>query len=408
MSNRQSKSSGKKVEKRNSVRERRLYSFKPFVFVKLKCDGNVWPKARSGHRIVCNKNNIYSYGGYNPDLMTTVSDFNLDENWAESKPLFREVWKFNMARSEWSKVRASNIPYVLASNAVVLQGNVLMVYGGTGVPFGQHCSHTLYVCNLSDEIPHFREVMVKGDIPEPQYGQAVFLYKQYFYVIGGTTGYDYSCDVHRLDLVTGKWEVMRLNRGAPYDPPGRYRHEIGLYLSKNKVFILGGGTAHHSYELQDVPVYDLDTNKWSIHTTVGDAKVLENNGYPIARRFHSLVQLPDSDDVYVTGGESGGSGVHCDTWKLNLESLQWTRIDSMRLENGKYFHAATLSPQGKMYLFGGISQDKRSDELFTAWICIPKLQEICWEALNHYNILNGLPQDSLKQMIPPEFIQRLD
>lgn len=69
-------------------------------------------------------------------------------------------------------------------------------------------------------------------------------------MIGGTTGYDYSCDVHRLHLSSGKWEVHHLNRGIPPDPPGRYRHELGLQLHRSKVFVFGGGTAHFSYGFQ--------------------------------------------------------------------------------------------------------------------------------------------------------------
>lgn len=36
-----------------------------------------------------------------------------------------------------------------------------------------------------------------GDKPVPQYGQAVTLHDDYLYVVGGTTGFEYSCDVYR-------------------------------------------------------------------------------------------------------------------------------------------------------------------------------------------------------------------
>lgn len=36
-----------------------------------------------------------------------------------------------------------------------------------------------------------------GDSPVPQYGQAVTLHDDYLYVVGGTTGFEYSCDVYR-------------------------------------------------------------------------------------------------------------------------------------------------------------------------------------------------------------------
>lgn len=40
-----------------------------------------------------------------------------------------------------------------------------------------------------------------GDSPVPQYGQAVTLHDDYLYVVGGTTGFEYSCDVYRYDTM---------------------------------------------------------------------------------------------------------------------------------------------------------------------------------------------------------------
>lgn len=36
-----------------------------------------------------------------------------------------------------------------------------------------------------------------GDKPEPLYGQAILLRDNYLYVIGGTTGHDFLCDIYR-------------------------------------------------------------------------------------------------------------------------------------------------------------------------------------------------------------------
>lgn len=96
--------------------------------------------------------------------------------------------------------------------------------------------------------------------------------------------------------------------------------------------------------LQEIPVFDLERHEWSVVVTIGDPKVQENDGYPVHRRFHSLVQSPGGHEVFITGGESGVV-LLCDSWKLDMESLQWTRIDSLELETPLYFHASTLSPQ---------------------------------------------------------------
>lgn len=64
------------------------YKFRPLVFRHVSCGEGIWPRARSGHKIVSNCNEIFSYGGYNPD--SVGSDLGLDDEvWMESKPLFR-------------------------------------------------------------------------------------------------------------------------------------------------------------------------------------------------------------------------------------------------------------------------------------------------------------------------------
>jgi N-acetylneuraminic acid mutarotase len=172
-------------------------------------------------------------------------DMQFDSSWLQSKPLFREVWKYNYARQKWQRMDIENIPLVLASNAVALQGKILMVYGGTGVPFGGHCSNELFICDLSQPVLRFDLVLVSGNKPEPQYGQAIFLKDSYMYVIGGTTGYEYSADVHRLDMRTGVWECKYSCIGNLDEPVGRYRHELGF--DGEKIYILGGGTADEAF-----------------------------------------------------------------------------------------------------------------------------------------------------------------
>lgn len=41
------------------------------------------------------------------------------------------------------------------------------------------------------------EVKTDGQEPLPQYGQALVYHHGYLYTIGGTTGFAYTCDIHR-------------------------------------------------------------------------------------------------------------------------------------------------------------------------------------------------------------------
>lgn len=99
------------------------FIFRPFKLVKININsdknGNIVPAPRSGHRIVCNDGNMLCFGGFNPDYHRQGRQF-----------LFHELWKFNKYREQWSLVldSQSEMPRQLASNAVILEGDMMMVY----------------------------------------------------------------------------------------------------------------------------------------------------------------------------------------------------------------------------------------------------------------------------------------
>lgn len=55
-------------------------------------------------------------------------------------------------------------------------------------------------------------------------------------------------------------------------------------------------------------------------------------------------------------------------------------------------------------------QVQRTNAVHSAWLTIPKLSEICWQALNHYYpYLKNSSSDKLLHMgIPLKFVRRLD
>lgn len=129
-----------------------------------------------------------------------------------------------------------------------------------------------------------------GQLPLPQYGQALVLHNDCLYTIGGTTGFVYTCDIHRyflkltkfiihysksdfrLNLNTREWEIVFICKGqANYEPEGRYRHEVAF--DGRYIYVIGGGTADKSFDLDEIPVFDTETNTWSKKKTIGDASL---------------------------------------------------------------------------------------------------------------------------------------
>ncbi|GLH12868.1 Kelch domain-containing protein 10 homolog [Gryllus bimaculatus] len=394
-----------------------LYAFRPFVFVKRHPKTQTpskSPLSRSGHRIACDEGNMYSFGGYNPYI---PEDEELGEevhDWQASEPLFKELWKYNFCTSNWTKLLcADDMPNELASNAVILKGTTMMVYGGTGVPFGTTCSNQLYVCNLNEKIK-MNAIQASGELPPKQYGQALVLDGGFLYTVGGTTGYEYSADIHRLNLKTGQWEEVHVCRGGRGEPDGRYRHELAF--DGSRIFVMGGGTATDVYGFEKIPAFNLSTGQWETLVTSGDPS-LSPPGVPAARRCHGCVQLPSDgiqhSAVFISGGYDG-SNIFDDLWKLDLNTLQWQHLSHCKLPRAVYFHSTALTPAGQLFSFGGIAdmgngEFDRTAEVHSTWVCIPKLSEMCWEALVHYNqFIHNVPSANLLNCgIPAKFLSRI-
>ncbi|XP_013194616.1 kelch domain-containing protein 10 homolog [Amyelois transitella] len=388
----------------------REYVFKPFKVTEVKFRGRTCPRPRSGHRIVCDDVNVYLFGGYNPSL-----PFNVElesPTWSPSSPLFKELWTFSIARKRWRLHNLmENIPDELASNALCMNGKYLLVYGGTGAPFGNKCNNDVLVWRTNSTEERIEPIHVTGPRPPAQYGQAVFCYDGGFYTVGGTNGYSYNCDIYRLDLRTKMWGAEFIATGQDGEPLGRYRHELARV--DDKLFVLGGGTGEWAFELMEIPMFNLTTKTWTTLIPKPDDSARDII-MPLPRKCHSAVQIstPNGPQVYVAGG-TDGQAVFEDVWRLNLADLQWTLMKKTVLPRPLYFHSSAVTPEGCMYVFGGIEPRDdatcRNNILYKVWLCIPSLTEICWEALlNYHPNLEGLSRQRLLAIgIPSHLVNRL-
>ncbi|VVC92686.1 kelch domain-containing protein 10 homolog [Leptidea sinapis] len=389
----------------------REYIFEPFKVNEVKCRGPECPRPRSGHRIACDDTNIYCFGGYNPSLPPSQLQRH-NPTWTPARPLFRELWSFNLASKRWKHHKVTeNMPEELASIAMCMNGRYLMIFGGTGSPFGLKCSNDVIVWRTSSDDAKLEVLQVSGTRPLGHYGQSILCHNGCLYTIGGTNGFAYNCDIYKLDLKTMVWEAVYVATGQEAEPPGRYRHEV--IRVKNKLYIISGGTGELAFDLIEIPMYDLETNTWSLLTSKPD-DTMKDIVTPLPRKCHGAVQI-DTDSgvqVFVVGG-TDGYAVFEDVWRLNVSDLQWHLMQKTVLPHPLYFHSATVTSSGCMYVFGGIEPKEdatcRNNKLYKVWLCVPKLSEICWEALlDCYPNLDQVSSGSLLDVgIPRHFINRL-
>ncbi|XP_067630755.1 kelch domain-containing protein 10 homolog [Eurosta solidaginis] len=409
------------TDPRQRVRHISAYTFKPHRLLKCNykkfCPPRDYPFERSGHRVAATESNLYMLGGYNPRNSGAITQ--------SPGMLFQELWRYNFSTKRWVQLYnptvSRSMPRELASNALIISNNLLISYGGTGHPFGEACTNQCYVFQTQGENPQIMRIEATGDAPTPQYGPGIVLHNHYLYAIGGTTGYEYSCDVHRLNLRTRVWECVYMCRpDIRDDPQGRYRHEV--VYDGNHIYVLGGGTPNLVYDLQHVPAYNIKANRWDYIDTLPDRSVQtnaitlrQNLGYPKPRKCFSCVQHTNTNgevEAFITGGLQNEEIYFSDIWKINFSTRQWTQIKTATLPKALYFHAAAHNQNGCMYIFGGIEYDgkmRRCNDLYKMWMTIPKLSEICWEAVLHYrpNLKFHGHSQLLKMGIPLKFAQRL-
>lgn len=379
-----------------------LYTFKPFVHKILKIESIV-PPARSGHRVACDNDNLYVFGGYNPEFKPSDPEVH-----GGNEFVFREVLRFNFASMTWKELNIKNVPKSVTSITLILSGKVMMIYGGTTMPFPDNKSNELHICNLGEQEPEFRKITTTGKLPKMLYGQAMFFRDNHIYVIGGTTGHDFVLDIHRLNLTTNVWEELYVCKG---EPCGRYRHDIAAVGSK--IYLLAGGRANDGVKLEEIPVFDLDKKVFEMVRSIKD----DIHGYPAPRQFQSSARIPGTNSYILIGGfgseETNGSEIiHDECWRLDLSSLSWKKIPSLQLCIPVFFHGTDVTPSGRMVTYGGVANKGtargRVSIIQSAWICIPKLKDITWEAVIHYGIIQALTSLQFKQLrLPNEYYSKL-
>ena len=183
--------------------------------------------------------------------------------------------------------------------------------------------------------------------------------------------------------------------------------------------------------LRDLPTFDIEERRWFYTRTKADQHATTDNvgddnddlysndnscqsgGYLAARKCLSSVQI--GKHVWVFGGYDGyhgyGYGYHVfgDAWQLDLSTMQWARL-KMKLPLPVFFHAMTVSEEGKMVMFGGVTRhNTRTNRVFSAWLTVPSLRSMAWEAVCHNkpNIVTLPYTTLLEDGVPKECVEML-
>ena len=269
------------------------------------------PAPRSGHRCVADDGNLYVFGGYSPHCQGK---------------LFRELWRFNFSRKTWEHLQTNGpCPSQVASCCVLLDRGSMIVFGGSGVPFGQSNSNKLHVCDLKNKTWEeiYTNTQCQRDetdrsLPLPGYGQCMVLSPEgHLYVFSGTTGHEFNSYLFRFDFATRTWSYIDCQQ----PPFPRYRHEGVSY--GNSFYVIGGGMGSRDpvppFSLNKIPVFNFTSHTWQDQF----CQPSRTHGYPARRRCHGCVLY--NSKVYICGGYDGVR-MFADIWSLDMKSFQWEKL----------------------------------------------------------------------------------
>ena len=283
------------------------------------CPSSQIPDPRSGHRCAADDGNIYVFGGYSPHFADN---------------LFRELWRFNIATKTWHFLETTGpFPNEVASSCVVLHRGNLIVFGGSGVPFGLCNSKKLHICylkkrhwfDLSERYSEKAESDGEDISPIAGYGQSMVLScDKDLYVFGGTTGLEFNSYLYRYSLLKHTWDYVRCEN----PPIPRYRHES--VCDHERFYVIGGGMTSRDpeefFQLDKIQSFCFGSKRWNDHVCYP----CKTHGFPKRRRCHGCVIF--NSIVYICGGYDGVN-IFDDIWSLNLSTFQWKKLPQVFMKS---------------------------------------------------------------------------
>jgi len=379
----------------------------------LPSESSVKPHPRSGHRAIATESDLWIWGGYYP------------AEGAQPERMFQELWRYNFALRRWTLERTTGDGPMrtLASHSMCLYRNLLLVFGGTGFPFGHHVSNDLFVLDLKRR--HWKRCEILDQKPQQVYGASMILHGDHLYILCGTNSWAYNSNVYDIYLPNLKCQHIGHTFDEIEDPSesGRYRQEA--YLYNNKIFLFGGGgVSGISFSLEHLPVFDLTTRHWSfVHTNPDPI-----HNFPLGRKFHSILPFHNNQIIMFGGAHfdrltNRHIVVNDHIWIFDFEKIEWSILPSLTMPRPTYFHAAAINERGEIWAHGGVVVESRSTNdnlnrnetritsLYTMNTQVLNLSEIAW---NYF--LNSLPDrmrlieqpELMAQLhIPPRFIERV-
>ncbi|MBK8691002.1 MAG: hypothetical protein IPN17_01535 [Deltaproteobacteria bacterium] len=167
----------------------------------------------------------------------------------------------------------------------------------------------------------------------------------------------------RFDPRCNRWTRLTPN----VCPSARSRTAYALDARRRRMLVFGGRSRAGA-----TGAYTLYRELWSLDLAEGRWELLGPKGeIPAARANATLVVDAASDSAILFGGNTSTDGARFtprnDTWRLNLATLDWSRVTAASPPPARQFHAAVVRDGAMIVLGGGDANAFTGPFLTDAW-----------------------------------------
>lgn len=447
-------SSSRTAKKRKQEAPHELFVFRPHQISPIdykRYDGhfdagiNMYPRPRTCHDFLCcpNQTDFFVYGG------------------ALGDHVHRDLWRFSIVTRKWTQIFGprthSLMPFMVAPLVPVMcsvrdsdylsveerrklhpdDDTALLFVGDRRAANAIHLAHRTHelhilrpfatnAANVAESRGNLQFFCMQtvGQPPPNDCRRALLVLNGCLYVAqfcGAAHGpfFPERMRMYRLRLRDGehRWECFG-DQDTPlvncYHATNRLRYFI-VTDGEQRIVLLGTHDRSWLPTLRRLPVFRLAETAWQLEDTHGDPEAsdeAEPGGYPAARYAFACVALASGYEAMISGGRWSISGeadlTHC--WLLDVRSMRWRELRT-RLERPLTMHAMAATRTDCVYFFGGYQKDQNmvTNGLQRAWLRVPRLTEICWQAmLAYWPAMQRLGREALlSKGVPAEFVQQM-
>ncbi|XP_057318037.1 kelch domain-containing protein 10 homolog [Microplitis mediator] len=356
-----------------------MFKFKPFLLKKNPVAGSEKPSAR---RLILNTNNNNTITFYTYYAVQYVWSYNLSS---------RQYKLLEAIKYDDNRLPLNNNKMI----GITSENNNLIICWMSGhlrsSPFVYLHTWNLITNHAYTVVTNNSDVILKYGA----YPRNLIRHGDYYYTISADECYNkgFIFGVYRLHIASNSWECVYDLNELDSDSSPLTKVPKTLICDGKMIYCLVFTESDESLPLCKISGFNLVDSKWYILDTIGDDSA-GNSCYPIQRNNFDVTQYkdPDTGDTYgILSGGTNYTDAFSDIWKINLKTLTWTCLGKfgLVLPHPIDFHSTTVTAAGRLVLCGGdysfAKQNWRNNPtIYSAWLRVPKLTDICWDAVLHY------------------------